>query len=330
MTEDKVSEKTQPSSPAQTGPVIQPVIAARHISKTYGTLRAVNNVGFSIQRGTCVAFLGPNGAGKTTVMKILYGKGEPDPRPETYINVFGYDPRGEQLEIKQLSGVVTQEDSLDEELNVVQNLQVYSRFYGIGRRRAAARIDELLEFMELSDKKRSRIKELSGGMKRRLVMARSLLGEPSLLILDEPTTGLDPQVRQLIWDRLHMLKRTGVTILLTTHYMQEAAQLADEIVIMDHGNVLLTGSPQQLLSEQVEPFVLELKNKGRAGDIEPGFGEEAVRKEEYTERILYYTHNSGMLNSLVGGLSPGEYHVRQSDLEDLFLKTTGRKLNELQ
>lgn len=263
-------------------------------------------------------------------MKILYGKGEPDQNPDTEINVFGYDPRSHQLHIKQLSGVVTQEDSLDEELNVEQNLQVYARFYGIRRRRAAARIDELLEFMELGEKKRSRIKELSGGMKRRLVIVRALLGEPSLLILDEPTTGLDPQVRQLIWDRLHLLKRSGVTILLTTHYMQEAAQLADDLLIMDHGKVLLTGAPQQLLTEQIEPYVLELKNKQRAGEIEPKFGSERIRKEEYTERILYYSHNNGMLNSLIGGLSPSEYHIRQSDLEDLFLKTTGRKLNELQ
>jgi len=307
-----------------------PVIHTRHIFKTYGQVRAVKDVGFTIQRGTCVGFLGPNGAGKTTVMKILYGKGEPDPNPDTAINVFGYDPRSQQLQIKQLSGVVTQEDSLDEELNVVQNLQVYAKFYGIGRRRAAKRIDELLEFMELSDKKRARIKELSGGMKRRLVIVRALLGEPSLLILDEPTTGLDPQVRQLIWDRLHMLKRSGVTILLTTHYMQEAAQLADDLLIMDHGNVLLTGAPQALLTEQIEPYVLELKNKQRAGELEPQFGSEEIRKGEYAERILYYSHNNGMLNSLIGGLSPSEYHIRQSDLEDLFLKTTGRKLNELQ
>ena len=307
-----------------------PVIGARHIYKTYGEVKAVKDVGFTIKRGTCVGFLGPNGAGKTTVMKILYGKGEPDLNPDTKINVFGYDPRSHQLQIKQLSGVVTQEDSLDEELNVVQNLQVYAKFYGIGRRRAAKRIDELLGFMELSDKKRGRIKELSGGMKRRLVIVRALLGEPSLLILDEPTTGLDPQVRQLIWDRLHMLKRSGVTILLTTHYMQEAAQLADDLLIMDHGNVLLTGAPQALLTEQIEPYVLELKNKQRAGELEPQFGSEEIRKEEYAERILYYSHNNGMLNSLIGGLSPSEYHIRQSDLEDLFLKTTGRKLNELQ
>ncbi len=307
-----------------------PVIAARHIYKTYGSNRAVDEVGFDIREGTCVGFLGPNGAGKTTVMKILYGKAEPDPVEETRISVFGYDPRSEELEIKQLSGVVTQEDSLDEELNVEQNLLVYAKFYGMRRRRAAARIDELLDFMELGEKKRARIKELSGGMKRRLVIARALLGEPSLLILDEPTTGLDPQVRQLIWDRLHLLKRTGVTILLTTHYMQEAAQLADELIIMDHGRVLLTGSPATLLSEQIEPYVLELKNKDRAETIEKRLETEEVRREEYAERILYYSYNNGMLGKLIGGLSPGEYHIRQSDLEDLFLKSTGRNLNELQ
>jgi lipooligosaccharide transport system ATP-binding protein len=306
------------------------VIAVNHLYKTYGENRAVDDVGFTIRRGTCVGFLGPNGAGKTTVMKILYGKGEPDAREETSLNVFGYDPREEQLKIKQLSGVVTQEDSLDEELNVVQNLRVYANFYGMDRRRAQRRIDELLEFMELKEKRKSRIKELSGGMKRRLVIVRALLGNPALLILDEPTTGLDPQVRQLIWDRLHLLKRTGVTILLTTHYMQEASQLADDLVIMDGGRVLLRGTPQRLLSEYMEPYVLELKNKERRDAVEGRLKDEEVRREEYAERIMYYSRNSGMLNALVGGLSPGEYHVRQSDLEDLFLKTTGRNLNELQ
>jgi len=303
---------------------------ASRIYKTYGENRAVDDVGFTIRRGSCVGFLGPNGAGKTTVMKILYGKAEPDRHEETAINVFGYDPRNEQLQIKQLSGVVTQEDSLDEELNVVQNLRVYAKFYGMSRRRADRRIEELLDFMQLREKRRSRIKELSGGMKRRLVIARSLLGEPALLILDEPTTGLDPQVRQLIWDRLHLLKRTGVTILLTTHYMQEAAQLADDVVIMDRGKVVLTGSPRQLLSEHIEPYVLELRNKERREEIEAQMQEEEVRREEYAERILYYSLNAGLLNTLAGGLSPGEYYVRQADLEDLFLKTTGRDLNELQ
>lgn len=227
--------------------------------------------------------------------------------------------------------MVTQEDSLDEELNVDQNLQVYAKFYGMNRRRALRRIDELLEFMQLREKRRSRIKELSGGMKRRLIIARALLGEPALLILDEPTTGLDPQVRQLIWDRLHLLKRTGVTVLLTTHYMQEAAQLSDELVIMDRGKVLLGGTPRQLLEAHIEPYVLELKNKERSEELERKIGAKAqLRREEYAERVNYYAYSSGMLNSLAGGLSPDEYHIRQVDLEDLFLKTTGRNLNELQ
>ena len=292
-------------SPDTGGAAAPPVIAARHLYKTYGDTRAVNDVSFTVRRGTCVGFLGPNGAGKTTVMKILYGKGEPDPSEHTLINVFGYDPREEQLHIKQLSGVVTQEDSLDEELNVMQNLLVYAKVYGMRRRRARTKIDELLDFMQLGEKRNARIKELSGGMKRRLVIARSLLGEPSLLILDEPTTGLDPQVRQLIWDRLHRLKHTGVTILLTTHYMEEAAQLSDDIVIMHKGEVLLHGPPHQLLAEQMEPYVLELRNKRRMGEIDDRLRGETVRREEYAERVLYYTHNTGMLNSIVGGFSPG-------------------------
>lgn len=323
------------------------VITISHLHKSYGSLKAVKDLSFSVDEGNCLALLGPNGAGKTTAMKMLYGKAVPEGNPETAMDIFGYDPRKDQLSIKALTGVVTQEDSLDEELDVVQNLRIYAKFYGHGRKYADGRIDELLAFMELQEKRKARIRELSGGMKRRLVIARALLNEPKLLILDEPTTGLDPQVRQLIWNKMEGLKRQGVTILLTTHYMDEAAQLADNLIIMDKGSAILEGEPRTLLERELEPFVLEIKNPRVVQDLDlfffgdsseatdPGVeqkaaGKDSIRKEEYPERAFYFGRDLGRLNDAVRSLSPRDYHIRQINLEDLFLKATGRQLNELQ
>jgi lipooligosaccharide transport system ATP-binding protein len=307
-----------------------PVIRARHVFKSFGKLKALDDFSFSAEKGTCVGFLGPNGAGKTTMMKILYGKAVPDFSSETEIELFGFDPRQNQLAIKQLSGVVTQEDSLDEELNVIQNLRIYAKFYGMQQRRAEQRIEELLDLMELKEKKKAKIKQLSGGMKRRLVIARALLHAPSLLILDEPTTGLDPQVRHLIWDKLHELKKTGVSILLTTHYMNEAEQLSDRVIIMDKGRALMEGPCQRLLDEEIEALVVELKAKEHSAEIEALFRGGQVRKEEYADKILYYTSDRSLVEKSTRKLAPEEFLVRKPDLEDLFLKATGRHLNELQ
>lgn len=304
-----------------------PVIWAKNVYKSFGEVKAVNNLSFQVPKAICYSFLGPNGAGKTTMMKMLYGKAQPDKRSDTEIRVFGYDPRHQELQIKNLSGLVPQDNDLDVELNVFQNLMIFSKFYGMGRKAAAKRIEELLDFMELTDKKKSKIRELSGGMKRRLIIARSLLNNPQLLILDEPTTGLDPQVRQMIWDRLRSLKRKGVTILLTTHYMEEAYQIADQIVIMDKGNALLEGSPQHLLDKHIEPYVLELVNKSRAKELEEVLRDHSFRKEEAAERILYYSNDSGALEKISRGLEAGEYYFRQANLEDLFLQATGRHLS---
>lgn len=305
----------------------EPLIAVRHLYKSYGHLVAVEDLSFDVPPAQCVAFLGPNGAGKTTMMKTLYGKADPDEREDTEIRVLGFDPRHDELEVKARSGVVPQENSLDVELNVLQNLRIFSNFYGIPWRRAKDRVDYLLEFMELEEKRRSKVRELSGGMQRRLIIARALLNNPSLLILDEPTTGLDPQVRQLIWDKLRSLKRSGVTILLTTHYMDEAFQIADAVLIMDHGRKVLEGAPGPLLEEHMESHVLELIHMEARADVEGHVEDGEVRVEDSGERVLYYSSNLDRLREMSDGLRPGEYHLRQVNLEDLFLKSTGRSLN---
>ena len=306
------------------------VISVEHLYKSYGNLMAVKDLSFQVHEGSCVSFLGPNGAGKTTMMKALYGKCIPDDRPETAMSVFGHDPRNAELKIKTLSGVVPQEDNLDVELNVRQNLEIFSRFYGLSRKIAHKRIDELLEFMELKEKKTARVRELSGGMKRRLIIARALLNKPALLILDEPTTGLDPQVRQLIWDKLRTLMRQGTTILLTTHYMEEAFQLADHVVIMDHGEKSMEGNPHELLRDHVETHVLELIVPERSNDVDALLVSVKYRKEPGDERVVYYSDDIEALSKVAGKLDFGQYFLRQTNLEDLFLKATGRRLNETQ
>ncbi|MFP4302573.1 MAG: ABC transporter ATP-binding protein [Spirochaetaceae bacterium] len=309
---------------------MEPVIRVEHLYKTYGSLVAVNNLSFEVNEGTCYAFLGPNGAGKTSMMKSIYGKADPDPRMETKISVFGHDPRDNELAVKSLSGVVPQEESLDVELNVVQNLRIFANFYQMPRKRADERINELLAFMELEEKRTSLVRELSGGMKRRLVIARALLNRPSLLILDEPTTGLDPQVRHMIWDRLRHLMREGVTVLLTTHYMEEAFHLSDQILIMDKGERKVEGNPTKLLEQEIETHVLELTELELRDELEKHLDGEAIRVEESGDRVLYYSNKPEALRIVEPHLPHGSYVLRPSNLEDLFLQATGRQLNEHQ
>ena len=306
------------------------VIHVDHLSKTYGDVRAVKDLSFDVTARKCHAFLGPNGAGKTTAMKVLYGKAQPDRRDDTRISVFGFDPRYEELKIKTLSGVVPQEDNLDVELNVYQNLRIFSRFYNMSRADAEKRIDYLLDFMELGEKKKSRVRELSGGMKRRLIIARALLNSPTLLIMDEPTTGLDPQVRQLIWDKLRDLMQDGVTILLSTHYMEEAYQIADILMIMDKGEKVVEGSPHDLLDSQVEPHVLELNELDHLDRFEAALDGTPVRREDASRRAIFYAADAGALERAAGSLPRQAYIMRNSNLEDLFLRVTGRHLNEHQ
>jgi lipooligosaccharide transport system ATP-binding protein len=308
---------------------LKTVINVQHAYKTYDSLQAVTDLSFAVDQGRCFAFLGPNGAGKTTMMKMLYAKARRDPRPETVMQVFGYDPQYQELAIKNLCGVVPQDDNLDVELDVRQNLRIFSRFYDMSAVRAQERIASLLDFMELGDKKRSPIRELSGGMKRRLIIARALLNEPRLLILDEPTTGLDPQVRQLIWDKIRSLQKSNVTVLLTTHYMEEAYQLADTILIIDKGIKVLEGNPHTLLDEYIESHVIEILDKTRTAGLPAPLLRKA-RKEESGERMLFYSEQIDVIHGIADKLPRGSFFIRQTNLEDLFLKITGRKLHATQ
>lgn len=307
-------------------PLMANAVSVASARKTFGDLKAVDGLSFSVPRATCFGLLGPNGAGKTTMMKMLTGRTWRDKDPETRIDVLGFDPLEEELEIKVRTGIVPQEDNLDEELTVRQNLEVYGRFYGMERSRVRERIAHLLEFMDLSGKEKARIKQLSGGMKRRLIIARSLLNEPELLILDEPTTGLDPQVRHHIWDRLRSLKTQGVTILLTTHYMEEAFQLCDDLIIMDKGKDVLRGRPATLVAEHMEPWVLEIVHSGDTkARVEQA---EGLRIEDAGHRTLVYARELDVLEQLRRTKGDGDYFLRQTNLEDLFLKSTGRRLND--
>jgi lipooligosaccharide transport system ATP-binding protein len=303
------------------------VIEAAHIHKSYGRVKAVKDMSFNLPQAVCLGFLGPNGAGKTTMMNLMYGRAVRDTHPESTLKVFGHDPAENELEIKYLSGVVPQENNLDVELNVRQNLLIYSKFYGIPKAEANARIDTLLDFMELSEKTDAKIRELSGGMKRRLIIVRALLNNPRLLILDEPTTGLDPQVRHLIWDKIRRLKTTGTTILLTTHYMEEAFQIADRIIIMNQGEQLIEGNPKALIESHIERYVLEVRNPERFVQIDQ-FVTDGVRKDSSAGVVLFYSNDAKALKLLAQRLSPGDYFHRETNLEDLFLKLTGRDLHE--
>jgi lipooligosaccharide transport system ATP-binding protein len=308
------------------------IITIKNVHKTYGQQNAVDDLSFTVSPSTCFGLLGPNGAGKTTMMKMIYGKCTRDNHSASTINVFDYDPRTHELEIKYLSGVVPQENNLDEELNVFQNLLMYAKFYGMHRNEVQERIDYLLDFLELSEKRTSKIRQLSGGMKRRLVIARALLHAPRLLILDEPTTGLDPQVRHLIWEKLRHLKENGITILLTTHYMEEAFQMCDRILIMDKGKNIMEGSPQVLLDTHIERYALETMKREAARTLDSKLELDAagIRKDDSHDPPMFYSNDLNALKRLVDSLENNEYYLRQSNLEDLFLKATGRKLNEEQ
>jgi lipooligosaccharide transport system ATP-binding protein len=306
------------------------VISVKNVRKSYGSFTAVKGVSFSVPPSVCFGLLGPNGAGKTTLMRTIYGVSDRDRNPPSTISVFGHDPQKNPLAIKFIAGVVPQDNNLDAELNVEQNLAVFARFYAMPAERARRRIAELLEFMELGEKHKAKIRELSGGMKRRLIIARALLNNPRLLILDEPTTGLDPQVRHLIWDKLRNLKRNGMTIMLTTHYMEEAFQICDTVMIMNKGEALLQGNPQQLVAGHIEPFVLEIYKKELFAAIRGGLPPHCTRIDTAGDIVRIYSCDEAGLRELGAKLTAGDYFMRPSNLEDLFLKTTGSALNALQ
>ena len=306
------------------------VITVENISKDFGKVHAVKDLSFTVEQATCFGFLGPNGAGKTTMMKMLYAKASRNKNCNGNIDVFGFNPSREELKIKQITSVVPQEDNLDEELNVFQNLMIFARFYHLPSKIAKDRIGRLLGFLELSEKKNAMIKELSGGMKRRLVIARALINDPKLLILDEPTTGLDPQVRHLIWEKIRHLRKNGTTILLTTHYMEEAFQLCDEILIMHKGQKIMEGSPQNLLSNNVENFVLELLESESSRAIADHPLLTGVRMDRTNQTTRLYSNKIDDLRSIASSLETSHYYLRQANLEDVFFKATGNTLNEQQ
>jgi lipooligosaccharide transport system ATP-binding protein len=306
--------------------VAEPLIRASCLTKRFGEFTAVDAIDFGVVRGETFGFLGPNGAGKSSTMRMI---GAVSPRSGGDLSVFGLDPVRDGPAIRARLGVVPQDDNLDLELTVFENLLVYGRYFGLPSSVIRDRADELLEFMQLTERSGHRVEPLSGGMKRRLTIARALVNDPDLMLLDEPTTGLDPQARHAVWDRLYRLKQQGVTLVLTTHYMDEAEQLCDRLVVMDRGRIVAEGSPRELIARYVEREVVELRLgaegvDGAAGRLQ-GVGE---RVEELADRILVGTDDGDATVAAVHerGVQPESVLIRRSTLEDVFLSITGRML----
>jgi lipooligosaccharide transport system ATP-binding protein len=302
------------------------MIEARDLRKTFGDVEAVRGIDVEVRAGEAFGFLGPNGAGKSSTMRMIAAVSPPT---SGTLSVLGLDPKTDGPEIRGRIGVCPQEDNLDSELSVRDNLIVYARYFGISRKEAGARADELLTFVQLTEKANSLVEGLSGGMKRRLTIARSLINKPEILLLDEPTTGLDPQARHVLWDRLFRLKQQGVTLVLTTHYMDEAEQLCDRLVVMDGGLIVAEGSPIDLIAAHSTREVAELRfgvgeheaHAERVSDL-------AERIEILPDRLLLYTEDGDETVARVHdrGLRPVAVLVRRSTLEDVFLRLTGRTL----
>lgn len=300
------------------------ILKVDSLRKAYGTLNAVDGISFAVQPGECFGLLGPNGAGKTTTIRMLYGY---TPRDAGRLELFGLDIDVHLREIKRRIGICQQEDSLDPDLTVRDNLVGYARYFAISRQEAQRRADELLDFFALQSRAKDKIMVLSGGLKRRLMLARALVNQPEFLILDEPTTGLDPQSRQLLWEKLNELKKQGLTILLTTHYMEEAERLCDRLVIVDHGQILVEGKPRELVREHVGHTVLEIADPDQ--QVRDFLAREACRVEDLDRRMLVYLDDGDELFlRLTRDVRTEGCMLRPAGLEDLFLKLTGRELRE--
>ena len=302
------------------------VIQASGLTKRFGTITAVDAVSFRVARGEAFGFLGPNGAGKSSTMRMI---GAVSPLSEGSLRVLGADPATHGAAIRARLGVVPQDDSLDLELTVSENLMIYGRYFDLPRKVIRQRIAELLEFVQLTERKDAKVDALSGGMKRRLVIARALINEPEVLLLDEPTTGLDPQARHLVWDRLYRLKRRGVTLVLTTHYMDEAEQLCDRLVVMDQARIVAEGSPRQLITDHVTRDVVEVRFAVDVdAEIVPALEKLAVRTEVLPDRVLLYSEDGDRTVSDISasGIQPEAVLVRRATLEDVFLRLTGHRL----
>jgi lipooligosaccharide transport system ATP-binding protein len=302
------------------------LIRARGLTKKFDDFTAVNGIDFDVLKGESFGLLGPNGAGKSTAMRMI---GATSQRTSGELTILGKDPEQFGPQIRAHLGVVPQQDNLDTQLSVTENLYIYGRYFGLNRKFLKGKIEELLAFAQLEEKRSAKVESLSGGMKRRLTIARALVSEPEILMLDEPTTGLDPQARHILWDRLFRLKEDGVTLLITTHFMDEAEQLCDRLVVMDKGSIMAEGSPAQLIKDYSTKEVLEVRfgserNAGMANDL----GQLCDRIEELPDRILMYTEDGEELLERVykKGFHPKTSLVRRSSLEDVFLRLTGRTL----
>ncbi len=325
-----------------TSPASDALVSARNLTKRFGEFVAVDGIDVDVMHGEAFGFLGPNGAGKSSTMRMI---GCVSPATSGELRVLGMDPHTDGPAIRGRLGVVPQEDTLDNELSVRENLLVYGRYFGLRREVVRERADQLLDFVQLSDRANDVVEKLSGGMRRRLTIARSLINEPALLLLDEPTTGLDPQARHVVWERLFRLKQQGVTLVLTTHYMDEAEQLCDRLVVMDHGRIAAEGSPRELIDTWSTREVLELRfeiedlaamaeklHTGGSPPVCPSKGEELqglpARIEVLPDRVLLYVDDGDAALAHVHqrGVEPRSALVRRASLEDVFLRLTGRTL----
>ena len=305
-----------------------PVITATSLTKKYKDFAAVDGISFEVAPGESFGLLGPNGAGKSTTMRMV---GAVSTRTSGELSILGLDPNDHGPEIRSQLGVVPQADNLDQELRVRDNLIVYGRYFGIPRSVLQSKADELLEFAQLSDRAKAKVDDLSGGMKRRLTIARALVNDPRILLLDEPTTGLDPQARHILWDRLFRLKEQGTTLVLTTHYMDEAEQLCDRLVVVDKGTIMAEGSPASLIRDHSSREVLEVRfGSDRNAIVAEQIKNAGDRVEVLPDRILVYSANgeAELAKMTEAGLDPITSLVRRSSLEDVFLRLTGRSLIE--
>ena len=305
--------------------MIPPLFSARHLSKRYGATTVVDDLSFDIAPGECLGVIGPNGAGKTTTIRMCLGLSVPD--GGTIEALGGQMPR-DALAIKAQLGVVSQMDTLDPDFNCAENLLVYGRYFGMKDAQILARIPALLEFASLTHKAKAKPGELSGGMKRRLSLARALVNDPRLLLLDEPTTGLDPQARHLMWERLQLLLQQGKSILLTTHFMDEAERLCSRLLVLDHGRKIAEGEPRALIAEHLEPDVVEVFGTGAAALLTSPLRAMAGRVEQSGETVFFYTQDAKPLLQALSGYPQLRTLHRPANLEDLFLKLTGRQIRE--
>jgi lipooligosaccharide transport system ATP-binding protein len=302
------------------------MIVAKGLSKVYGEFRAVDGIDFEVHRGESFGILGPNGAGKSTTMKMIAAVSK---RTDGELTILGKDPNLKGPEIRAHLGVVPQKDLLDRELKAWENLYIYGRYFGLSKKFLKPKVEEMLAFAQLEEKRNSKVEEMSGGMQRRLAIARGLINEPEILLLDEPTTGLDPQARHVLWDRLFRLKENGVTTVITTHYMDEAEQLCDRLVVMDKGKIMAEGTPAGLIKDYSSKEVLEVRfGTDRNEATAPQLATIAERIEVLPDRILVYVEDGDAALEKIHalGLRPVTSLVRRSSLEDVFLRLTGRSL----